>query len=941
MISEATTTTTTTTGQHQGEGEPEEEAAAQHEAQPQRDQEPQPPPQETLSTTQSSASASASASSTCTTFQQTCPSEMPAGVCRASAAATAAAAATTTTTAERKAMTRENNNDNDNDNNNKNDNNNDNNNNNNNHNNNDDTEEDGTTTTTHHPVIAHPTKLHDGCHVYMAPSTLGNATNLGMYTAVELPPESVVNFPELVVPLLFREWNQATHAPAPAAAPSSSNSRPRPRPHHRWDGKVWDRYVWEGSVLNVESYNPLDVSASRAALVPGVGCTVNSHLELHNIHSARGSRFDTAGVSRRNNDPGAGAFSPYHDARTTTVATRSLPAGTELLAKYGEYWIPQIPTAQVTLQKYWQQAEDFLQNVYFPFVLDTRSGNGNGKLEESTNHSSSKEQGHNGDTSSRPSPMLQEALWNFTITFPIYNPALTNLPRDYPWHQVLERYYQIIIMRQLLYPPAEPRGPSGDDDDDYDDEEDDKEAEEEEEDASSQDNLNNNKVDDDDDDDDDEDSQNFILKYLQEDDGVVTSFLRQQQVRPVSWLQQHGYCQDFLRPGDSLIDQAGRGAFATRHLPRGTIVAYAPLIHIGLHGRTLWNIRYDNDNDNDNNSDNSSDNGDGRYQYDLILNYSFGHPNSTVLLTPYGAMVNYINHNSQAPNVRVQWPQHELVAHKPDWLHQSPEFLSWVTDQVGLSLEYVALRDIQPGEEVVMDYGPAWEQAWNHFVAHWQPLSDAHHHVLAQDVLAHEPTPYQYFRTVHELSHNPYPYNVATLCIPSFTRLTDHHPEAARRRRHPQRPVYQWIAPATPSGNFTKSFPHRMFCIVTERREIYNDNDNNKDKDDVTYLYTVDLKWNPATTGTATPWVWPSPPSPSDDDDDDDGNNDGNANAPPQPPPVEPHAPEWVRLVNVPPEGLGLYNLAFTNDWHMPNVFRHEIGIPNDIMPKAWLNLNQ
>ena len=55
------------------------------------------------------------------------------------------------------------------------------------------------------------------------------------------------------------------------------------------------------------------------------------------------------------------------------------------------------------------------------------------------------------------------------------------------------------------------------------------------------------------------------------------------------------------------------------------------------------------------------------YQTDIVLNYSFGHNDSALLLTPYGATVNYTNHSKERTNVRVQWTMEDLKAHKPDW----------------------------------------------------------------------------------------------------------------------------------------------------------------------------------------------------------------------------------------------------------------------------------
>jgi hypothetical protein len=92
-------------------------------------------------------------------------------------------------------------------------------------------------------------------------------------------------------------------------------------------------------------------------------------------------------------------------------------------------------------------------------------------------------------------------------------------------------------------------------------------------------------------------------------------------------LNENGYCQDHITPGHSKISQAGYGAFATRDLPKGTIVGYAPLIHIGEQGREIWDIVYE---------EGAGGINETRHLYDLVINYSFGHANSSVLLTPYG-----------------------------------------------------------------------------------------------------------------------------------------------------------------------------------------------------------------------------------------------------------------------------------------------------------------
>ena len=66
-------------------------------------------------------------------------------------------------------------------------------------------------------------------------------------------------------------------------------------------------------------------------------------------------------------------------------------------------------------------------------------------------------------------------------------------------------------------------------------------------------------------------------------------------------------------------------------------------------------------------------------------------------------MVNFISHHQERANVKVRWPNKELIAHKPDWLKKSPEVLKDTLEKIGMSFEYVATRDIKAGEVIVVD----------------------------------------------------------------------------------------------------------------------------------------------------------------------------------------------------------------------------------------------
>ncbi len=259
---------------------------------------------------------------------------------------------------------------------------------------------------------------------------------------------------------------------------------------------------------------------------------------------------------------------------------------------------------------------------------------------------------------------------------------------------------------------------------------------------------------------------------------------RQYSIRSKEYLLEHGRCMDNIRPGISTIPQAGRGAFASRFIPEGGLVAPGPVIHMA--NRTSLNIYAEGE---DGARDKSK-----HVSMQLLLNYCFGHKQSTVLLCPYTTPSAYINHNSELANVKVVWSSNSTPNHNPDWLEEDVNFLK-ETEKVGLSLDFIAIRDIEPGEEgtqrnsllfppsfaalhyfrflilttshatlsyllsfkVFLDYGPEWQAAWNKYIKEWSPLPDSDKYITAS--LIQEP-----LRTVEEQLSNPYPPNVIFYC---------------------------------------------------------------------------------------------------------------------------------------------------------------------------------
>ncbi len=219
---------------------------------------------------------------------------------------------------------------------------------------------------------------------------------------------------------------------------------------------------------------------------------------------------------------------------------------------------------------------------------------------------------------------------------------------------------------------------------------------------------------------------------------------KQQSTRSLEWFQEHGICGDNLREGISEIPQAGRGAFATRFLKRDTIVAPLPLIHVPNRKQLQMFQPV---------TDEKVINKAKPVGQQLLINYCFGHRDSTMVMCPYGLLTGLINH-ARTPNVKLRWSNPKRSTHSPEWLNKSVEELAEQKFSV-LSMELVALRDIEPDEEVVMYYGEEWEAAWKAHVASWTPGEGASSHVSSSEL--NESNETTILRTVFQQFTDPYP----------------------------------------------------------------------------------------------------------------------------------------------------------------------------------------
>jgi len=179
-------------------------------------------------------------------------------------------------------------------------------------------------------------------------------------------------------------------------------------------------------------------------------------------------------------------------------------------------------------------------------------------------------------------------------------------------------------------------------------------------------------------------------------------------------------CLDNLKSSspaaDVLDEEEEGGAFAARFIAKGSVIAPMPLLALKRDDLVIYTV------------DEEAEHYRDTLDFDKIegqeelLNYCFGHPDSDLLLLPYSPVVGKINfhkhRNKSTPNAEIRWPSNEssmrLLGRKAEeWLQLHPLD---VLDQSGkLMLELVALRDIEPDEEVVIDYGSRWEAAWDEY----------------------------------------------------------------------------------------------------------------------------------------------------------------------------------------------------------------------------------
>ena len=206
-----------------------------------------------------------------------------------------------------------------------------------------------------------------------------------------------------------------------------------------------------------------------------------------------------------------------------------------------------------------------------------------------------------------------------------------------------------------------------------------------------------------------------------------------------------GICMDTIQVRPSSIPGIGRGAFSKYTVPRGNVVATSPVVHFDRSQMNivLQSIIHDEKDHTipliyrPHNIEYSG--GKKILGQQLLLNYCYGHPSSNMLLLPYGPGVNFINHQSgEDANVMIRWSNTKLTAASTTFRTSTPLMEMYEqpagTSTTNLMIEFIAIKDILPGDEIFLNYGNDFINAWEEHVLQLTNLPSQQHNPFRYEI---------------------------------------------------------------------------------------------------------------------------------------------------------------------------------------------------------------
>lgn len=376
--------------------------------------------------------------------------------------------------------------------------------------------------------------------------------------------------------------------------------------------------------------------------------------------------------------------------------------------------------------------------------------------------------------------------------------------------------------------------------------------------------------------------------------------------REPEWIRENGMCLEHIVPRQSAhFPEAGHGGFAQHPIAKGEIVVPAPTLHI-LQRDVLKHNHPDDQEDSQ--------------QYQLLLNYCWGHAKSPLLMCPV-TNANLLNHCSdrpgfpcpgdgEGPNAELKWAGDWDPSTKR-WLNMSLEEMSQQPIyERGLSLEVIATRDIMPGDEIFLDYGLEWEAAWNQHVHSWEesdymPEPRLSVTLLNEKVERGLPLEHLVANTLHAKEGDHMDDYLMTTCMYEVSH-SDEHPIYETKHlwaNDDDKTLLENYAFVGDDYFFEGGYQEAEVDVYWPCIVLKQDNDNN-DETDSDITYTVRIL-----------------PSFFHDE------------------------PLWARneqpriLVKYPLSSIRYFPRPYHSDQHIQNAFRHYMVLPDAMVPDHWKTL--
>mmetsp|Transcript_50815 Transcript_50815/g.99369 ORF Transcript_50815/g.99369 Transcript_50815/m.99369 type:complete len:721 (+) Transcript_50815:121-2283(+) len=402
-------------------------------------------------------------------------------------------------------------------------------------------------------------------------------------------------------------------------------------------------------------------------------------------------------------------------------------------------------------------------------------------------------------------------------------------------------------------------------------------------------------------------------------------------IRSIEWLEDHGTCVDTVDERLSTVPGAGWGAFLKRPVKKGEVIIVSPLIHFPFDDvMNMYENVFSDGKEMPSIDGTTADFYSGKETHStrtkgqkiasrqLLINYLFGNPKSTMLFFPYVGSIGLINHGAEGEvNVQVQWPSDHSAPNGPGIKYHKQSWLDLTVDQLsdeskgnrGLMMEIVATRDIEVDEEIFLDYGPAWQKAWDDHVKEWKPWTTNLQYVPSFSMN----TSLEEVRTEDELIKNPYPGpNIATACFlnignaENLKEIKDEDDDDWDDEDDPPKRIFQWFHPNSSSAKKLLESENLHPCTIIDRY-IINDKE----------FFSAIIVTNPNNP-------------PNEEREDDEAFLDDVANSRVK-----------LEVRNIPREGVTFIDKAYSGDIHLPGTFRFPIAIPDGIFPEKWKNISK